>query len=344
MIRIVCQKAQFLGMINNMGKESGAMTKSTKIFILLAAGVLTLMAFVPLSKNACANNAIAAQTCDSGVWATMATRARMETEREIMQNQNLIFKPDSILSYVCFDAFAGHAQQNVGNLFTHTNYRSWGLQRGGNTGMDTAMNNVVINSMNSYEGSNFNHSLLGGRGGELGMDANRPQVRSNLNSYGCDVMAQVWQRAKCMNFMHTDRFSETDGFYPFLDLTGIAAANVAGYQSVGDARAYPANMACGNGANAVPDGWVNSYNRSRNRFPAEDSYYPYYVPNRTTYTTVYNLTRPDTCGAPIPTGIQIMLSPSAGNQDMYADGVCTNPGCSYIRAGAEGECRAATGG
>ncbi len=335
MIRIVCQIGQFLGNIKETGKESGAMTNKTGITILFVFSVLTLITLAPLSKTACAGNEIAEQTCDVGVWNAMAARARMETEREIMQNQNLIFKADSVLSYVCFDSLAGHAAQNVGNVFSNDNRH-----------MNGAMNSVVINSMQTYINSNFNHSLLGGRGQYIGLANNAPPVNGSQTSYGCQVMNEVWQRAKCMNFMHTDEFVDTDGFYPFIDLAGVGGgAGIAGYQTKGNIRRYP--TACdGNDPIFVPvGGFLDIYRYSRNEtvgggLGSQAALYDFQANVNTTYAAVDELTRPGTegaqgCGQAIPTGVMVMLSPASTADQLYADGVCTNPGCSYIRGNGE---------
>ncbi len=343
MIRIVCQIGQFLGIIKETGKESGVMTNKTGITILFVFSVLTLVTLAQFSKSAGANNEIAEQTCDVDVWNAMAARARMETEREIMQNQNLIFKADSVLSYVCFDSLAGHAAQNVGGVFSNANRHMTG-----------AMNSVVINSMQTYITSNFNHSLLGGRGQYIGLANQAPPVNGSQTSYGCQVMNEVWQRAKCMNFMHVDEFVQTDGFYPFIDLRGVGGSQpIAGYQSKGNIRRYPTECAGGD-PTFVPDGeWLAIYRYSRGEaidgvLGSQGALYDFQANVNTTFSAVNRLTRPGSagangCGQAIPTGVQVMLSPATTAGELYADGVCTNPGCSYVKGNrdAVGECTTA---
>ena len=232
MTRIVCQKGPFLGIIISTGKESGTMSTKTNIFILCAA--LALLIFLPGKNDACAGGGtIATQTCDTGVWTAMSRRAQLEAEREVMQNQNLIFKADSVLTYTCFDNFAAHAALNTGRIFTHTGFFgpppvNWGAPNG----MDNAMQNVVINSMRPYIDTNFGHAKLGGRGQLIAPNpAMAPHVVEPIGSgrnYNCNTMSQVWMVAKCVNFIHNDAFVTTDGFYPFIDMAGIAADDVAG--------------------------------------------------------------------------------------------------------------------
>ena len=66
-----------------------------QVLILLA---LIIGVFIPSPHAA----EIAPQSCDSNYWRQLSSRAWLEAEREIMQNQNLIFKPDSVLQYTCF--------------------------------------------------------------------------------------------------------------------------------------------------------------------------------------------------------------------------------------------------
>ncbi len=50
-------------------------------------------------------------TCDPDFWDVLADRAWEEGQREITQNNNLIARPDSVLSISCFDSFLDHASQ-----------------------------------------------------------------------------------------------------------------------------------------------------------------------------------------------------------------------------------------
>lgn len=328
------------------------MNLKTSIAILfILAGLFVLF---PAPKNtACAGATgggasvpIASQTCDTQVWKTMESRARLETEREIMQNQNLIFKADSILNYTCFDSFAAHAAQNIGPLFTHTTYfnNTQIIAWGNPNGMDYALDEVIIKSMDPYIKTNFDHEYLGGRGKYLGLGM--PVVNHippQGDQYQCDVMAQVWKIAKCLNFVHNQNFSTTDGFYPFINLKGMNGdPDVAGYEdpSINDTRQFP--TAC-TGKPFYASDWQDMYRQSRNEtgFGANDRFYQYGTPLRNTYQAVRLLVQPSTagCGAAIPTGVQVILGPNAAGSK-YMDGVCTNPGCSYKQgsASAVGTC------
>lgn len=311
-------------------------TKTNTLILLVLLGAL--ITILPGGKNACAAGAggtIAAQTCDTQVWQTMAARAQLETEREIMQNQNLIFKADSILDYVCFDNFAAHAAKNVGVLFTHTTYfgNSSIIQMGSTYGMDKAMQNVVMTAMGPYLNDNFSHEWLGGRGAKLNMASKRKMQEIGPREYStCNVMNQVWQQAKCMNFLHTQDFAATDGFYPFINLTPTTGGQaVDGYESKTDIRKYP--NPCNGGTPILGSTWKEKYRDSRNEtdFGSIDKLYDYGTPLLQAFREVRDRVVPAGCAAPIPTGIKIILGPN--DSTPYEDGVCTNPGCSYTRNG-----------
>jgi hypothetical protein len=55
----------------------------------------------------------AASSCDPAYYDTLQSRAWLEAQREITQNQNLIFKPDSVLQYTCFDKHLGAVKKAI---------------------------------------------------------------------------------------------------------------------------------------------------------------------------------------------------------------------------------------
>ena len=50
--------------------------------------------------------------CDPQYMDALEARAWLEAEREISQNKNLIYKPDSVLEYTCFAGFLNEAASN----------------------------------------------------------------------------------------------------------------------------------------------------------------------------------------------------------------------------------------
>lgn len=317
----------------------------------LTALFVASVAFFAYSQQGCAGGEIAKQTCDTKVWKTMEDRAHMEAEREIMQNQNLIFKPDSILAYTCFDNMAAHASLYVGQLFTHTKY--WNgkeiIEWGDPYGMDVAMQKVVIDSLKPYIKGSFEYTMLGGRGSMLsssGLGLQTPKDIGNKGrTYSCDVMNNVWKAAKCMNFIHNSVFSTTDGFYPFIGLEPVGGGSkIAGYDEIKETRKYPSKLACSDSTGKPlynKEGWMEGYRDSRNEtdFGVKDRYYQFGTPLDQAFIDVRKKLEPGKCseGGAIKTGVRVLQSPS-GDGEVYDDGVCTNPGCVYDRGGT---CKAA---
>lgn len=331
-------------------------------YILTIAALAALFVAFPADKKSCAQTTsgggIAPQTCDTQVWQTMEMRARMETEREIMQNQNLIFKPDSVLAYTCFDHFAEHAAQYGGVLFTHTTY--WDGQEiipwGSPNGMDHAIKTVVLDSMRNYMNGNFGatstsgpagetssagFSMLGDRGNDLGASAGLGAYQTSMTgkgTYNCNVMSAVWKAAKCMNFIHNNNFEDIDGFYPFANLQAHdGGEDIQGYETIDETRQYPAALACVSAFKVYQNTWVDAYRKSRNEdnFGSMNRFYDFSIPLVQTYQDVREKLEPAECGEPIPTGITVIET-----EGTYADGVCTNPGCVFVKSGDTGACEA----
>jgi len=313
------------------------------------------VAFFAYSQQGCASG-IAKQTCDTQVWKTMENRAHLEAEREIMMNQNLIFKPDSILTYTCFDKMTSHASIYVGQLFTHTTYWNGKLiiPWGKDFGMNYALQNVVINSMKPYIQGSFAYPMLGGRGKEMGgaaLDAKAPEdINGNGETYACDQMSKVWKAAKCANFIHNSKFSETDGFYPFLGLEPHnGGQKIKGYDEIKETRRWPADLSCageGWGGEAFKkpiydSDWKTKFLDSKNeKDGAKDRYYQFGTPLGNAFIAVREKVEPGECSDPVKTGVTVLESPS-GSGEPYDDGVCTNPGCVYTKSG---QCTKAGGG
>ncbi len=148
-------------------------------------------------------------TCDSNILIAMETRAWLEAQREITQNQNLIAKPDSVLEYTCFDQFLRVLAEEAENLFSeNTSVWSGGsVALISDTDMDNALSELIGSAVNSYVRNNFSHSFLGGRG----TDDYTPSAGILGGSYTCDIMDRVWKNAKCMNFSTRSE----DGFWTF---------------------------------------------------------------------------------------------------------------------------------
>ena len=288
--------------------------------------------------------AIAPQPCDPQFYAQMNARAWQESEREIMQNQNLIFKADSILDYTCFDKQIALAAFHGGDIFTHTEYFGGSrlIPRGEPYGLEHTLELIVFQTYQNYRNANFEHSWLGGRGEHVGLPEFDPlyilppQDRGYA-AYTCDTMARVWQTSKCLNFVHNEEFSETDGFYPFNTLEcaeGTDCTPIEGYDEKVDVRLYPAGMECVTEAGLFD--WAGATERAEN---ANQFLYDFQEPLHEIFLDVLDKTIPGNCLArnTVPTGVQVVLAEGPAQ----LDGVCTNPGCTYSGGGegALGTCQ-----
>lgn len=306
--------------------------------------LFSLFIMVALSQPSPSHAApdIAPQPCDTEYWKQMSSRAWMEAQREIMQNQNLIFKPDSVLEYTCFDQFASVAAWEAGDIFTHTEYfGNMIIPRKSNEAMEVAITKVISNALNQYISQSFGHDYLGGRAAHMSIADKDSQIQPATTrvGYTCDVMKNVWQAAKCSNFIDNKKFENTDGFYPFETLKGHnGSPPVVGYNSnqIQETRLFP--RVCGAQTNTPggmqtttgnfgPQGsWGDQIALAEN----QGELYPYQTPINNVFTDVGERLEPGNCGQPaIMTGV--MIYPDNG--EPYEDGICTNPGCRFEKSG-----------
>jgi hypothetical protein len=142
----------------------------------------------------------------------------LEAQREITQNENLIVKPDSVLEYTCFVSFLNVATSNtnIGGInrpFSETD--AWQTTGFSLTSTDTSLSFYVAKALGPYIDSNFPHHFLGGR--LTALPATKPDGMATMSNvvggpYTCDVMAKVWEQARCQNF---DAIPAQDGFRDF---------------------------------------------------------------------------------------------------------------------------------
>ncbi len=321
--------------------------------LLLVVGFTALFTSAPVTKSAMAQNIdIAPQPCDAQYWNQMSSRAWLEAEREIMQNQNLIFKPDSVLEYTCFDQFVAINAQEGAKIFTDTSYFS--PKPLNSNVLANSLNNVVYNSLGKYRDLNFRHSYLGGRADKMIVAGNnnnsyqnhgdyfieptkvtvtgRPDNPITTKQYTCTTMQKIWQTAKCANFIDQNEFSETDGFYPFtaikgygVDSSGKAIPSVEGYAEAlnSDKRIFPKGLECaGSNLGGTMGSWRIEFSNSKN---LGEKTYKFQENVFNTYKDVGDKLKSGVCGAPIYTGVTVVTTDGKD----YPDAVCSNPGCSY---------------
>jgi hypothetical protein len=287
---------------------------------------------------------IAEQPCDTKFWNQLSSRAWLEAEREIMQNQNLIFKPDTVLAYTCFNKFVDVAAGPGGDIFVHTDYfQKKPIERGYDPGaMEIALKNVVAASAQQYFEGNFGHDYLGGRADKMSIPVKKykefdGQVRKD-SPYGCNEMANIWQTAKCANFVDNSEFEKTDGFYPFKNMKGHGGGpNVQGYEELKEVRNWPTackgvDKSAGPHHNEDPNNtatWENQIKFAKNE---NQALYQFQTPLNEIFKDVGEKLKPGECGKPgIPTGVMVYVK----EQEKHMDGACTNPGCTYTAGGKD---------
>ncbi|GEM_PF-1546119 len=92
-------------------------------------GLLTLFPSLPVTIIDEVRN-----TCDPDFWDVLKDRAWAEGQREITQNNNLIARPDSVLSLTCFDSFMDHLTDYAEHEFPGNPDKSVGYMGGGMLG------------------------------------------------------------------------------------------------------------------------------------------------------------------------------------------------------------------
>jgi len=268
--------------------------------------------------------------CDPGYYDSLEARAWLEAQREITQNQNLIYKPDSVLEYTCFDRHVYELAEHAEDMFSENT--RWGdnvLGANQDTHMDAALVRLVISAFDEYDEANFSHNLLGGRirNGEglgwleppgqpaeangfnyrVGEVPDSPSVIDSLDigmDYTCGVMQAVWQRSKCSNFI--DSVAD-DGFFTFDE-----------YAERLDPRALP--TACAQLTN-----WQEQIDIA---FPPLDAEEPPWEFDETV-TYLERLFPEEGCGEAATNKVKtgLVAFNAQGSPKYYNEHVCLVPGC-----------------
>jgi hypothetical protein len=301
-------------------KRGGRVTQVKSMARQAKSGLLVLMAVIlGYAASAGAQSPTPAATpCDPQYMDSLEARAWLEAQREITQNQNLIYKPDSVLEYTCFGGHLQELADHADEMLSET--LRWGPINGITPlSMDTALANLVGSALSSYLETNFERTTTGGGtydllGGRIPVNGGQaidyvPPTPIRGGSYNCDVMNRVWMQAKCMDFINT---AAEDGFFTFAE-----------YQSQDDKRFLPQRCA------AIQTRWQNQINLA-----TVDANTPWTEDNVVAF--VNNLKHPGTgsnCNAfpVIETGLVVKRSSPAPT--VYREKICINPGCRYVPSG-----------
>ena len=142
---------------------------SCALFTLPSAGFAACIAGLPCTGYTAGDDTTAAMSssraCDADFMNQITAKATLEAQRDMIVNQVHIAKPDSVLSYSCFDQKADALANAVGS---------------------SSVGVLVGNPIARYLSGNFGHSELGGK-------------LSATVSGDCDRMKVVWNAAKCAN-------------------------------------------------------------------------------------------------------------------------------------------------
>ncbi len=118
-------------------------------------------------QTASAANAVIDGACDAAFMDKLRQRAWMEAQREIMTNQQMIWKPDSVLALGCYSQWI--------------NAMTISFSDDGGSGL-----NSTTNQASNYLSAAFPHSLGGGNA-------------SGSNSSNCANINNLWKAAQCKN-------------------------------------------------------------------------------------------------------------------------------------------------
>lgn len=245
-------------------------------------------------------------SCDPKYWDSLKAKAWTEAEREIEQNQNYIYKADSVLQYTCFDQFVGVLGAQAVNLFSESTM--WGAINGPNMGQ--ALQNLVGTSLQTYLANNFKDNYLG--------DFSSAKYAATAGgTYNCAEMAKVWTAAKCQDIANASTANDKANTAANTDFFYLSTYNGKEY------RQYPASAVC-----TAAQGWAATYATAMNT----DNHYP-----KEKFDVYANFFKPTSCtggaaGTPlppsIPTGVSVVRSTGDnGGKTGYPEIVCVAPGC-----------------
>lgn len=158
--------------------------------------------------------------CDGNFMNQIYAKAYMEASREVIINEQLILKPDSVLEYTCFDQFIALSAHNAGMIFSEADTfdnREVLLCTGDNSCGDTTnytvnyaddhLDNVLdillLDTLEDYITNNFSHEFLGG---STSINNTMNLTSIGGNSYDCPHMQTIWELAKCRDFGEDDQF------------------------------------------------------------------------------------------------------------------------------------------
>lgn len=243
-----------------------------------------------------------AQACDPQFMDAIEARGFAEAARENVQNQNLIYKPDSVFEYSCFLNHVPAVQSQASDLFRQDSL--------------TLATTIPVQQ---YIDTNFDHEYLDTRTNDPAISQPAPPADM------CNALAVVWDIARCINFYNRE---DLEGLF---DLT---------HYITNDPRQLPASLpACAALPYAGLDMALDiAYNNKSDvwtmgPYARDDTGYimdPVDLQNE--------MYKPGDCGTPIPTGMTVRDRNAPVTE--FREKTCSNPACVYIPTDMDnGECR-----
>ena len=299
----------------------------------LFVGVFAILFFTSGDK-ACAQ----ASACDPQYFSSLKSRAWLEAQREITQNQNLIFKPDSVFEYTCFDRYLNELADHAKDMFSET--QRWGPIPGIDLkSTDRALQALVGQPLQTYLLQNFEsdgngpvtdfdgdntYDLLGGR--SAGIDHTPEDIDGGGfqpipgsagtiyvgADYSCDIMQRIWDEAKCMDFIQN---ATHDGFFTFEEYRDYINPDTG---DPGDHRFLPKE--CAHVAR-----WEDQIKLATVNGDPPDG-----TPWKEDLVQVYfDRLEPDSCFdvRAVPTGVTVFRAQQDPKE--YEEYVCVAPGCYF---------------
>lgn len=299
---------------------------------------------------------IAPSPCDPDYYESLQSRAWLEAQREITQNQNFIRKPDSVLQYTCFDQYINIINTEIAGVIQSQASLRWGAP---DPNLSTAtLDGLLMVPMAEYLQGNFGlsgtvggdagYTLLGGYATtDLGSSPNLNSSERPINqdgyynytdlttpfnrSYACDVMNVVWEAMRCSNFIENP---DTQGFFTLEEYVSftddLRQVNYGG-----------STRTCGGPSGLTS--WSSSYETALgiNQVAGTTQDVPWTRTPVTPYRANFNApAAPNTCSdSPrFQTGLTVS-SPAFPNG--YPETVCTMAGCIFdpsAGTGSGGDC------
>lgn len=316
-VKAICANTLFSCKILKRSRVLGIFSHMMVTRLSNTARIAFLAGFLCFTVAGTALAGIAASPCDPEYYNSLKSRAWLEAQREITQNQNIIVKPDSVLEYMCFDGFlnvmANMNAPGANTLFSEsTRWPAPGQL--GSTSMDTALTRLISNALGQYISGNFAHNFLGDRSTRNHTPAGSVSGSAGT-SFVCNNMRDIWAEAKCMDFIpdtNADGVPDFgDGFYTFED-----------YRAAPDKRARPTATPCATASLFGGTGrWTTEFNRATTNADttwAEDN-----------LRVFFDLLDPANCTTALQVATGVTVVRAQNTPATYREKICVAPGCHY---------------